>query len=536
MNQESLAIFIIKGNKLKRQGKQEAAIETYKRCIELNPNSAWSYHCLGETWFELSNWHEAVSAFSKAVELNQSSGWSYHKLGEALFKLGDLNRAETNLRQACELEPDNYQFYKVLAWLYKKGKKWNEAISCYSKVIELNPLDQTSYFWLANIFKIKGELKEAITICRQGLEKHPQETQLTAQLESLVGEKKTEHKKEKIIICAIVKNEAPYILEWIAYHQVIKVDKFLIYDNMSTDGTTEILKKLDEAEIIKHIKWPDIPNKNHQVAAYTDAIGRLKGKCEWIGFIDADEFIVLNQHNDIHSFLDDYQDVDGIAINWKLFGSSGHASVTDGLVIERFTKCTKSDAVGNDYFKTIAKIDSIKASDGVGVHFCRFKGNNPIYLHPDRTPLPHRLKGISSHIDHQIAQINHYFTKSKHEWNLKIARGRGDRPVGSPDKKRPMHIFYKNEQKANTEEDLKIQCCLENTKKQIKFLRSFVELEDLKAQVQFAKAILRESQLEMGPGQEKLLKTEQKLHQTRKELNASQAALSQCQEELKKTK
>ncbi|GGA21521.1 tetratricopeptide repeat protein [Okeania sp. KiyG1] len=535
MNQEPIATLIRKGKKLQRDGDRETAIATYRRCIEINPNSAWSYHCLGETWFELSNWQEAVSAFSKAVELNQSSGWSYHKLGEALFKLGDLNRAETNLRQACELEPDNYQFYKVLAWLYKKGKKWNEAISCYSKVIELNPTDNIAYYWLADIWKVKRELNKAIAVCRQGLEKYPQEPKLTSQLESLTGEKRADTKKDKIIICAMFKNEAPYLLEWIAYYQAIKVDGFIIYDNISTDGTTEILKGLDKAGIITHIKWPDMLDKNHQVAAYEDAIRRLRDKCEWVGFIDGDEFIVLNQHNDIHSFLDDYQDVDGIAINWKLFGSSGHSFVTDGLVIERFTKCTKSDASGNEHIKTIAKINSIREVDGVGVHICKFKGDNPIYIHADRNPLPANTNGKSTHIDHSIVQVNHYVTKSKHEWNLKVARGR-PKPPGARDKKRPMHSFYKNEQKANLEEDLKIQRWLENTKKQLKILRSFVELEDLKAQVQFAKAILRESQLEMGPGQEKLLKLEQELYQTRRELNASQAALSQCQEELKKTK
>ncbi|NEP77105.1 MAG: tetratricopeptide repeat protein [Okeania sp. SIO3B3] len=526
MNQESLTTLIRKGNKLKREGDRETAIATYRRCIEINPNSAWSYHYLGEVWFELGNWQEAVGAFSKAVELNQSSGWSYHKLGEALFKLGDLNRAETNLRQACELDPDNYQFYKVLAWLYKKRRRWNEAITYYSKVIELHPNDPMAYYWLTDIYRIKGELSNAITFCQQGLEKYPQDSQLTSQLATLTGEKKADTKKDRIIICAIFKNEAPYILEWIAYHKALKVDGFIIYDNYSTDGTTEILQGLEKAGIITYIKWPDIPGKNHQIVAYQDAVRRFKHKCEWIGFIDADEFILLNQHNDIQSFLDDYQDVDGIAINWKLFGSSGHVSFTDGLVIERFTKCTKLGGVGNERLKTIAKINSIREEDGAGVHTCQLKGDNPIYVYPDRTSLQAKIAKGKPHIDHSIAQINHYATKSKHEWNLKVAKGRALAPE-DPGKKLPMHMFYKNEQKANIQEDLKIQRWVEDTRKELKVLRSFVELEELKAQLRFAKAILRESQLEMGPNAKKLLQTEQKLYQIKKELHTCQTALSQ---------
>lgn len=45
-------------------------------------------------------------------------------------------------------------------------------------------------------------------------------------------------------ICAIVRNEARYILEWIAYHKAVGIDHFYIYDNQSTDETTDILIRL----------------------------------------------------------------------------------------------------------------------------------------------------------------------------------------------------------------------------------------------------------------------------------------------------
>jgi Glycosyl transferase family 2 len=58
--------------------------------------------------------------------------------------------------------------------------------------------------------------------------------------------------KSHIAICLIVKNEAPYLLEWIAYHRVIGVDRFLIYNNDSTDETSSILEHLDRAGIGSH--------------------------------------------------------------------------------------------------------------------------------------------------------------------------------------------------------------------------------------------------------------------------------------------
>lgn len=37
-------------------------------------------------------------------------------------------------------------------------------------------------------------------------------------------------------IAAILKNEQPYILEWLAYHMVLGIEDFYIADNISSDG------------------------------------------------------------------------------------------------------------------------------------------------------------------------------------------------------------------------------------------------------------------------------------------------------------
>jgi hypothetical protein len=41
---------------------------------------------------------------------------------------------------------------------------------------------------------------------------------------------------DKIAICAIFKDEAPFLLEWLAFHRMIGVDLFVLYDNGSNDG------------------------------------------------------------------------------------------------------------------------------------------------------------------------------------------------------------------------------------------------------------------------------------------------------------
>lgn len=321
----------------------------------------------------------------------------------------------------------------------------------------------------------------------------------------------------KIVLCAIFKNEAPYILEWIAYHRAIKVDHFVIYDNESTDGTQKILKQLERAGIITYVYWPSKPDRDNQSDAYRDATQIFLGKCEWIGFLDGDEFIVPHRHRDLHSFLYNYQNVAGIAINWKIFGSSEHTSKIDGLVMERFTRCAASDFSVNGHFKTIAKIDSI---EDVAIHICKFKKNHQKYVYPDRKTVAPDSVGHGTHIDHSLIQVNHYFTKSREEWELKRARGKANVPPNVPIrfKLRSDRDFDGHDR--NEEEDLQILRFLVSTRQEINFLNDILALEKTDAQI-------------LKPGLVSAESTVQ-LHQLKEQLEHTKAQLQMLQKDLKK--
>jgi Glycosyltransferase family 92 len=42
-------------------------------------------------------------------------------------------------------------------------------------------------------------------------------------------------------VCTMVRNEARYIEEWVAYHMLMKVDHFYIYNDRGTDNIEEVL-------------------------------------------------------------------------------------------------------------------------------------------------------------------------------------------------------------------------------------------------------------------------------------------------------
>jgi hypothetical protein len=70
---------------------------------------------------------------------------------------------------------------------------------------------------------------------------------------------------DKIGICAIFKDEARDLLEWLAFHKMIGVDRFFLYDNGSSDGGSELIRRSDFSRNVMITKWDDRPG---QLSAY----------------------------------------------------------------------------------------------------------------------------------------------------------------------------------------------------------------------------------------------------------------------------
>lgn len=59
-----------------------------------------------------------------------------------------------------------------------------------------------------------------------------------------------EQKKYYVSICAIFKNEAKYLKEWIDYHLIVGVDHFYLYNNYSDDNYEKVLKPYIQRQLV----------------------------------------------------------------------------------------------------------------------------------------------------------------------------------------------------------------------------------------------------------------------------------------------
>ena len=168
----------------------------------------------------------------------------------------------------------------------------------------------------------------------------------------------------RIALCAIVRNEIRSLVEWLAHHKALGFTEVVIYDNDSTDGTTDVLRVLDEAGELVHLPWPHSVGARPQRLAYEHA--RKHSDADWLAFFDADEFLVLHQDASIAGFLARFpDDVSAIAVNWVVFGSGGQTTYRPLPVTQRFTDALPADARES---RTVKAIGRRARLSGTGIH------------------------------------------------------------------------------------------------------------------------------------------------------------------------
>lgn len=211
-----------------------------------------------------------------------------------------------------------------------------------------------------------------------------------------------------IALVGVAKNEDHYIQEWIDYHTKLGFNHIFIYTNF-----WEYTNSQDHVTVLK-------VNINGSVAATTHSYNDFKrNKSEgydWVAFFDLDEFLCLNQHNNVKDFLSNYNDCNAIGINWAMFGNGNQDKVINNNynVLSRFKTRAIESFEPCKNIKTICRLPCNRTQYSHHVDDAWYNLNKEIRYGPFNEP-----------VNYDIAQLNHYFTKSNEEFRTKCYRGYG---------------------------------------------------------------------------------------------------------------
>lgn len=252
-------------------------------------------------------------------------------------------------------------------------------------------------------------------------------------------------KKYNVSVCAIFKNEATYLREWLEFNHLVGVEHFYMYNNNSEDDYETILKPYIEKGWVTLVQWP---HNQKQMESYMDCIERFSSETKWLGFIDIDEFIVPKSTDNLYDFLKKFENRGAVNIYWRLYGTSGLMDrELSGLVTEDFTVCwSKYCDIGKCFYNTAFGFNPESKKSACLHHWfwANYKGKDI----PPVNIFNHVCVGNRNiaHTNDFPIQINHYFTKSYKEYAIKRAKGDVYFKINPHDEE----YFYEHEMKCTS--------------------------------------------------------------------------------------
>jgi hypothetical protein len=214
-------------------------------------------------------------------------------------------------------------------------------------------------------------------------------------------------------VCAIYRDEAPYLREWIEFHRLVGVERFFLYDNASEDTHLDALAPyLGDGVVVLH-DWRVFPG---QMPALVHCLDNYCEDSRWIAFIDIDEFLFSPTGHKVSEILVDYEEYPGVGVNRATFGTSGHRTTPPGLVIESYLDSLDTDL--NRYINTIA--DPRQVARASGPHAFSYKYGSTV----DELGYPVHGVARTKSVSMSRLRINHYQTKSEEEFRRKCRRPR----------------------------------------------------------------------------------------------------------------
>lgn len=241
-----------------------------------------------------------------------------------------------------------------------------------------------------------------------------------------------------VMAVSMMKDEAPFLLEWVAHHLAVGFTDILVYTNDCSDGTVEMLQRLEQLGLAYH-RENNIPEGiKPQPSAIKHAQKEpLVGNADWVLMFDADEFLAISHPSGtLDGMLDDAVTLgaNGIVITWRIFGSGGVVDWSRAPVTEQYLRAAPPLWNKGWGVKTLFKFDPNYWK--LGIHRPSIKNKHLETGFPDTVhwlngsgqPMEDYFKfrgwrSIRRTLGYNWAQMNHYAVKSVDSYAVRKFRG-----------------------------------------------------------------------------------------------------------------
>ncbi|GAB5448379.1 glycosyltransferase family 2 protein [Gymnodinialimonas sp.] len=249
---------------------------------------------------------------------------------------------------------------------------------------------------------------------------------------------KNTSKHGQVLAVSMMKDEAPFLLEWFAHHLAVGFTNVLVYTNDCSDGTDTMLKRLEELGLGHHRENVIAEGIKPQPSALKHAQAEpIVRQADWVLVFDADEFLCIKHpSHSVEGMIDDAtaQDANGIVITWRIYGSGGVVEWSRDPVTEQYTRAAPPLWNKGWGVKTLFKFDHQHWK--LGIHRPSIKNkwletdfpDSVKWLNGSGRPMEDYFKfrgwrSIRRTVGYDWAQMNHYAVKSVDSYAVRKFRG-----------------------------------------------------------------------------------------------------------------
>ncbi len=242
----------------------------------------------------------------------------------------------------------------------------------------------------------------------------------------------------QVTAVSMMKDEGPYVIEWVAHHLAVGFSDLLVYTNDCSDGTDDMLIRLEALGLAHHRRNVIAEGIRPQPSALNHAQDDpVVQNSDWVMVFDADEFVSIRYGD---GTLDDLlsatraEGANGIVVTWRIFGSGGVVDWSPAPVTEQYLMAAPAEWNKGWGVKTLFTFDADYWK--LGIHRPKMKTRHIKTGFPDQVKWLtgsgrvmedyFKFRGwrsITRTIGYDWVQLNHYAVKSVDSYAIRKLRG-----------------------------------------------------------------------------------------------------------------
>lgn len=378
----NLAFLLNEADQLAFDSKDNQAIEKYNQILKVNPKNIKAIVKLGELLRKVGKNEEAIQLYKKAIDKGITDARVYNGWLNALAKVQSEDEGISYLNDVIIQNPRKTEAYEALGDYYGTAKQYELAIDNYEKVLSLNNKMKAIYEKLAVLYVDKGEAEKAITTFERAIEINAEFARIYQKIRDSLQQKndtKTIEALYKIAFQAKSKN-ANYYLGLGSDYYALRDYKDAI---ASYQKAIDINPNFNNAYMMMGLAQSHIYDYDAAIISYRKAL-KIKPNDVRIYIIMA---VAQNKNEDYNAEINSYKKVLTLKPNYaEVYNSMGVAQSNIGdydNAIVSFQKAMKLKPTFTEAYMNMAFIQNAKGDYDAAIASCK----KALELNPDNANL-----------------------------------------------------------------------------------------------------------------------------------------------------